>query len=480
MRQVASLRSRIAWLTALIVVVSLCIAGALVATTTILHDTTTAAAAATEGVRLAEEAEIDLLLYQRASDPVVQRDIETELRRRLIEARDVVTTQEEAEVLATAEARVGELLAAAHAGKPLLAAHHEAAYGALEALVTLNTVQAQQAAHRAASLDRLAKVLGLGAGLLLLTGAGTMLVWLRRRAFEPIFEIVERMEAFTRGEQGARAREEGATEFRALARGFNDMASTIEQQRQQQLTFLAGVAHDLRNPLSALKMSSAAITPDRPLPPEERVRQTFARVQRQIDRLERMVYDFLDAARIESGNLELELEQCDVRDVVCTAIELFEPTAPRHVFVAETPDAPLRMTYDPTRIEQVMNNLVSNAIKYSPRGGTITVSAAGDDGFVRLSVSDQGMGIALEDQDHVFDPFRRTGASKEAIAGVGLGLFVARRIVEAHGGRISVESSLGKGSTFTVELPLRRELHGRLEPLRANGRASAHAPGQHG
>ncbi|HVJ21344.1 MAG TPA: HAMP domain-containing sensor histidine kinase [Polyangiaceae bacterium] len=473
----ASLRSKITWLTALIVVVSMCIAGALVATTTFLHATTVAAASSTEGVRLAEEAELDLLLHERATDPLVKRDIETDLRRRLADSRKVVTTPEEARALEDAEARVAEFLATARLGGPELATRQEAAYGALEALVTLNMEQAKEAARRAASLDQLANFVALGAGLLLLVGAGAILVWLRRSAFAPVFAIVEQMGHFTRGERGVRVREEGAAEFRALARGFNDMASTIERQREQQLTFLAGVAHDLRTPLSALKMSSATISPNRPLPSEDRVRQAFARVQRQVDRLERMVFDFLDAARIESGNLELQLEECDARDVVRASMELFEPTAPSHEFVIEVPDQPLRLTCDPARIEQVLNNLVSNAIKYSPRGGRILASLRREDGSVSLSVADEGLGIMPEDIDHVFDPFRRAGRSSEAIAGVGLGLFVARRIVEAHGGRIAVTSRPGKGSKFTVELPVSGRVEEEATAPAASCEEPAPAPG---
>ena len=445
-------------MTALIVVVSMCLGGALVATTTFLHATTSAAVSATEGIRLAEEAEIDLLLYQRATDPLVKRNIATNLRKHLIDSRAVVADEHEARALAAAEARVEEYLFRAAADGPELAVRQEAAYDALEALVELNTEQAKEAARDAAMADWVAKGVGLGAGLLLLLGVGAMLAWLRRRAFAPVFAIVERMDHFTRGERGVRAREEGPSEFRTLARGFNDMASTIERQRKDQLTFLAGVAHDLRNPLFALRMSSAAIAPDRPLPPEDRVRQAFARVQRQIDRLERMVFDFLDASRIESGTLELQIEDCDVRSIAHATLELFEPTAPKHRFVVEEPDAPLSLACDPARLEQVLNNLVSNAIKYSPKGGTILVSVARAGDHVRLSVTDDGIGIAPEDAALVFDPFRRTGTSKEAIAGVGLGLFVARRIVEAHGGQLSVTSTPGEGSTFTVDLPFEAQL----------------------
>jgi signal transduction histidine kinase len=168
-----------------------------------------------------------------------------------------------------------------------------------------------------------------------------------------------------------------------------------------------------------------------------------------------MVFDFVDAARIEAGRLELQLETCDVREIARVPIDLFEPTAPAHRLSLVAPHEPVLVTCDPARIEQVLNNLLSNAIKYSPRGGRVTVAIEPRDDFVALSVTDEGVGISAEDRALIFEPFRRTGSSKESVPGVGLGLFIAKRIVESHGGRITVGSAPEKGSTFRVELPTR-------------------------
>lgn len=454
-RAESSIRSKLAWFTAMVLFVSGCVVAALVAITSFLHHTTSEAATATEGVRIAEEAELDLLLHQWSSDPLVTRARETDLLEHLADARHVATTDDEVRILDEAEARVADFIDAARAGSPATREKQEAAYVALESLVAVNTAQARDATRKAASLDRISNVLGIAAGLLLVGGAILILSWLRRSAFAPVLAIEEQMRRYTRGDRSARAPVQGAAEVSSLARGFNEMAETIESQRERQLTFLAGVAHDLRNPLSALKMSNAVIAPDRPLPPEDRVRQTFTRVQRQVERLERMVFDLLDAARIESGKLDLRLEATDLREVVNSSVELFAPTTARHQLVVEAPDEPLMVSCDAVRLEQVLNNLISNAIKYSPKGGTVRASLSRDGGCARLSVTDEGVGIGPEDIDRIFDPFRRTGASKEMVSGVGLGLYVAKRIVEGHGGRIVVTSMPGRGSTFTVELPVR-------------------------
>jgi signal transduction histidine kinase len=105
------------------------------------------------------------------------------------------------------------------------------------------------------------------------------------------------------------------------------------------------------------------------------------------------------------------------------------------------------------RLEQVVGNLVSNAIKYSPPGGSVVVTVARAEGELRIAVADRGVGIAPDDVPHLFEPFHRAGATMKAASGVGLGLFIARKIVEAHGGRVTVDSVPGAGSTFTVHLP---------------------------
>jgi signal transduction histidine kinase len=317
----------------------------------------------------------------------------------------------------------------------------------------INIEQSRDLVRLAAQWDRAGNILGLAAIAVFAIGLGYIAWWLQRRAFKPAFQLVGSIERYASGDRSARAVEVGPLEFRSIAHRFNDMASTLEQQRNAQLAFLGGVAHDLRNPLSALKLAVGLIESDQPFPPEDRIRQLLARVRRQIDRMERMVYDLLDAARVEAGSLDLHMERSDARDLARAAVDLFDPATRTHQLAVSVPDEPVPLTCDPGRIEQVLSNLVSNAIKYSPRGGAVRIAVARDRETVVFSVSDEGIGMSATDIEHIFEPFRRTGISKETIPGVGLGLFVARRIVEAHGGRITVASAVGKGSTFAVHLP---------------------------
>jgi signal transduction histidine kinase len=282
------------------------------------------------------------------------------------------------------------------------------------------------------------------------------------------------MEQFGRGDHDARAPEAGPTELRRMSRTFNEMARALGQQRRAQIAFLAGVAHDLRNPLSVLKMSAALVPPDRPLPPEAQMRRLIEKIARQISRLERMTSDFLDLANIEAGELHLEPALHDARDLAAQVSELFADSSVTSRLHLVLPEAPIELFCDSLRIEQVLTNLVSNAIKYSPAESEIRLSLEREQGEVVFRVVDHGIGIAQSDRTRIFEPFQRVGRSKENAPGAGLGLFVVRRIVEAHGGRIEIESAPDVGSTFSVRLPGRVDAVRGLQAADAQARAPGH------
>ncbi|MDQ3545841.1 MAG: HAMP domain-containing histidine kinase [Verrucomicrobiota bacterium] len=242
---------------------------------------------------------------------------------------------------------------------------------------------------------------------------------------------------------------DGPAEFRGIAVVFNELIAQLQLQRESQLRFLAGIAHDLRTPLQAIKLSAELLGDH--LSAEQRA--TVRTIDRQISQLDRQVGDLLDTTRIESGQLELRISEQDLAQLVETSAKVFRGLSARHRIQVTAPDKPIIYPCDPTRIGQVLNNLLSNAIKYSPSGGEITAALSASASGVEFAVTDQGIGISAEDLPHVFEPFRRTAATREAIPGVGLGLSVARRIAEAHGGSIEVKSVPAAGSSFTLSLP---------------------------
>jgi len=242
-------------------------------------------------------------------------------------------------------------------------------------------------------------------------------------------------------------------ELGRLAGSLNIMLEALRRQRTTQLGFLAAVAHDLRNPLGAMRLSTEMLLQATGLPPEPILRKSLALIHRQIERLGRMADDLLDATSIEAGELKLTPRACDLAAVARDVIELYAGTSSRHELRLSVPAEPVVVVCDATRVAQVLENLVSNAIKYSPAGGAVDVTIAAGAEEVVISVGDTGPGIEPGMLEAIFEPFRRVSPSKDVLPGVGLGLSICRRIVVAHGGRIDVVSKPGQGTTFQVHLP---------------------------
>jgi signal transduction histidine kinase len=217
---------------------------------------------------------------------------------------------------------------------------------------------------------------------------------------------------------------------------------------------LAIVAHDLRNPLNTVTMSCALLldTASDGNRPMEQKQLTIMR--RATERMNRLIYDLLDVKRIEQGRLAVEPRPEGMSAMIRDAIDMLRPLADAQGLAldSEIPDDLPRVLVDPPRIQQVLSNLVGNAIKFTPRGGRITLRAEAHMAEVRLAVIDTGPGIAPDQLPHVFGRFwqARTGDMR----GIGLGLAIARGIVEAHHGRIWVESRLGEGSAFYFTVPV--------------------------
>jgi signal transduction histidine kinase len=429
----------------------------LVVLTTQQHEANGALRETVRDVHVAQQVESTLRAHGRPRDPTPSAEVERALRGILAEMS--VEPPRSAELRAAQEAAttdVQQYLAVSHRPDATIAerdAAHEAAIDALERVVQADIRDADRIRASSAVLDDLGDVIGGSAAVLTLAALAMLGLWMRRAVIRPVLSLSEAMDRFAHGELSVRARPTGAPELRRMTEAFNAMAAKLERQHDARLTHLAGVAHDLRNPLAALQMSSVLLDPEQHASPSS-ARRASAVVRRQVARLTRMVEDLLDATRIETGQLTLELQDTDLRALTQDVAQLFEETSPLHRITYDVSTEPLVVRCDPMRIEQTLTNLVSNAIKYSPRGGAVRLVARREDGAATISVSDEGSGIAPSELEHIWEPFRRTGVSNESIPGVGLGLWIARQIVEAHRGTLTVASTLGKGSTFTLSVPL--------------------------
>jgi signal transduction histidine kinase len=239
-----------------------------------------------------------------------------------------------------------------------------------------------------------------------------------------------------------------------LGRLFVVRETTAEREVDRLRTDLvATVSHELRTPLtSILGFAELLLARDPDVPTQARYLETIYREGR---RLTDLVNHFLDLQRIENNAFELELEPVDLGDLVRDTSLVFEGQSAKHDLELSVDDgADLCAPADRERIRQVLGNLLSNAIKYSPAGGEVAVEVCRRNGSVRVSVSDAGVGIPSDQQEHVFEKFFRVDSSAtRSIGGTGLGLALCREIVTLHGGRIGFDSAAGHGSTFWFELP---------------------------
>jgi len=221
--------------------------------------------------------------------------------------------------------------------------------------------------------------------------------------------------------------------------------------------FVSFVAHELRTPISSILGYATLLATGTVGPLTPKQEQFIEAVENNVNRMELLVSDLQDISRIESGQLSLELVNASIKHVLKGAAQTLTSQIERHGQTIElnVPDELPLVKADPVRLGQVVNNLMSNATKYTPDGGHIAVAAHKRDGYVECTVSDNGVGIEPEDQERIFDKFYRAhNPAVDNVPGTGLGLSIAKSLVEMQGGSIAVESVPGEGSTFTFTVPL--------------------------
>lgn len=446
----------------------LIVAGGVAWVAGLLQSTSSSIVRNSESLRLATEIELQLLNYQRLAalrdDPLAQeerREVEVSLESSLTAIVDLSESPAESSLIDRSAQDVGAYLTKRmqleHSGLGVLEIQQRArpllsrALSSLRELVVTDEREVADAHARAQRVGTF--FIGAAAATVLLTGVLLVLmtVAMRQMLLRPILGLRDTIERFREGGRSVKADERAPRELAEISRAFNEMSDELGRQKTRELAFIAGVAHDLRNPLAALRYSLDAMKTRRAQWDSETER-IFVMLGRQLDHLSRMVNDLLETCYIEAGELTLSCATFDLRDAAQGVVDLYAPVASERVIDLELDDAPALVYADRTRIEQVIGNLISNAIKYSQAGSRIRVGVSQNGGAVELYVADQGVGISEKDHERIFQPFWRADDTAKR-SGTGLGLSVVRKIVVAHDGAITVESRPGEGSLFRVRLP---------------------------
>ena len=327
--------------------------------------------------------------------------------------------------------------------------------------VTLSNPYTFRATALANVTGLLAAIALFALGLSVVVSAG-----MARRFTTPLRRLTEASRGLAEGDLSRRVASSqvraGSSELAELAVQFNAMADRLQESveiirrdRDRSRDFLADVSHELRTPLAALRTFNELLREGADADPEARAEFIESSGQ-QIERLDWLAQNLLELSKLDSGLVLLDLRPDDLRAPVESAIEQSSSVARKRGIdlTLHLPAAPVRIRHDPQRIGQVVVNLVANAVKFTPRGGSVTVDLSATIDGARIDVTDTGTGIATTELPHIFERFYRGSSASEArSSGSGLGLAIVRSIVEMHGGSVEVESRVGAGSRFSVSLP---------------------------
>jgi signal transduction histidine kinase len=288
--------------------------------------------------------------------------------------------------------------------------------------------------------------------LLAMVVVGALAVYLSRRITQPVLELADAADEIAAGNyEVAVPQVPGGGEIEDLAERFGQMAARLSEAEEQERNFLMSVSHELRTPLTAIRGHVEALREGLADDPEVR-EQSLDVIASEAGRLERLVGDVLDLAKLDARRFTVLTEEVDMAQLLERAYTVFGDEARRRGidYRAEVASRPVIVS-DGDRVLQIVSNLIDNAFRWTPDGGTIELSLRSEDGTVSVGVSDTGPGISAEERERIFRPFwSRDGG------GTGLGLSIARELALALGGRIELATSLGQGSKFELVLPAER------------------------
>lgn len=251
------------------------------------------------------------------------------------------------------------------------------------------------------------------------------------------------------------SREEDS-EIESVVAIFHDITE-IRRVERMKTAFVSTVSHELRTPLTSIKgFISTLLEDDEGMYDEETRREFLIIINEECDRLTRLISDLLNVSKIESGRgLDLQLSDVDLSQLLNRVASNHQPYTKKHQISARAPDD-LTLRSDADKLTQILDNLVGNAVKYSPNGGKVEIIAVEEDDAVRIDVKDEGLGIPERHRDHIFQRFHQVDddVDHKSIGGTGIGLYLVQHLAQAHGGRVWLNSSVvGEGSTFSVRLP---------------------------
>jgi signal transduction histidine kinase len=300
--------------------------------------------------------------------------------------------------------------------------------------------------------------------LLVFSGAIVLFfaIFLSKQLVLPVAEMTGKAAELAKGNFSARVKPSGSAELAHLADAFNQMAGQLEhsfrvqqEMEKSRKELVAAISHDLRTPLASLRLMTEAVSDG--VADEHQAAIFLERMRGEVQYMTTLIDDLFELSSLEAGAVKLNLERGTLADLISDTLESLQGQARQkdQTLAGEIQGELPEIAFDSHQVQRVLNNLVGNAIRYTPAGGAIHVQAGKKGSKVLVRVKDNGEGIPLADQGRIFEPFYRGERSRgREHGGTGLGLAIAKRLVEAHHGRIWVESKEGQGSTFSFELPI--------------------------
>jgi len=283
-----------------------------------------------------------------------------------------------------------------------------------------------------------------------------LIAWIIARSVaKPLRHVAEAAYSLAQGDMDRRAPVSGPREVQRLAQSFNSMADQVQASQQSQRDFVANVSHELKTPLTSIQGFSQALLDGTASGPEGTARAAQV-IHSEANRMRRMVDELLILARLDAGQLKMTRDVVAVGPLLRGCLERLAPQAQEaNVTLVMKSHESLNVIGDSDRLAQVIINLVDNAVCHTPAGSTVTLGASqSGDNSVAISITDTGEGIPDDELARIFERFYQIDKSRQHSRGAGLGLAIAKEIIEAHGGRITAENVVGLGSKFTVHLPL--------------------------